>query len=161
MPPKNLPTTYQLLLKTHKLTIFLSASQNATIASLKADALSALSSKVNQAEGVPQVSSVDDFEICRELKEKGTPSSDAKKYETLPARDTVKNTLLPWEWIYIRFRDESGKLLPVEVTIPELVPPDEDEPERSSKPKAEDSLMEVEPTRPTVNKGKRKASPSP
>lgn len=42
-----------------------------TVAELKEEALSALTSDVNQVEDVPKISSEDDFEICRAIKDKG------------------------------------------------------------------------------------------
>jgi hypothetical protein len=94
--------------KTHQLTIFLSAPHENTIASLKADAFSALASDVNQAEGVPKITSVSDFELCRGIKERGR--AGIVSYEVLGPKDTVKGALSNWESVFVQFRDESGQL---------------------------------------------------
>ena len=124
-PPKIQPRTYILPVKTHKLTFFLTVSPNVTIASLKADVLSALNAPVlstpapfdalnpdtmdvdNSEWEVPQVSNEDDFELCRALKEKGRLTG---KYERLEGRLMVKTTVVNWETLFVQFRDlEKGE----------------------------------------------------
>jgi len=91
---------------------------------------------------VPQVTSVDDFELCRALKEKGKPTG---KYELLDANKDVKSSVVNWESLFVQFKDSTGKLLPVKVSLPSLLEDDEEEQEQT----------------PSTRKGKRKASPDP
>ncbi|THU91912.1 hypothetical protein K435DRAFT_726718 [Dendrothele bispora CBS 962.96] len=159
MPPKPQPKVYQILLRTHKLTIFFTLPPATTIASLKEEALSALTSDVNQVEDVPKVSSVDEFEICRKDK--------AAAYELLDDEKELKECKVSnWEILYLQFKDESGKfplciptplslcpllecnLLPIDVTEPSI---DDDEDLQSAvPPPSEYSESET-------RKGKRKA----
>lgn len=67
----------------------------------------ALTAKVNEAEDVPKVNSIGDFEICREVKENRNPTGE---FEIMTGSEIVKEVLMPWEVIFIRFRDESGEL---------------------------------------------------
>lgn len=73
---------------------------------MKELALSALTSKVCRAESVPEISSVDEFEICREVKEKGRSTG---KYELLEGKEIVRDVLTPWEVVFVRYRDSSGE----------------------------------------------------
>jgi len=66
---------------------------------------------------------VKDFELSRDIKQKGKP---AGVYEVLESSQKVKDNLVNWDTVYIQFRDESGKLKPVEVTLPDLVDEDEE-----------------------------------
>ncbi|KAF5371315.1 hypothetical protein D9758_004204 [Tetrapyrgos nigripes] len=141
MPPKPAPKIYQILLRTHKLTIFFTLSPSATVASLKEEALGALTSDVNQVEDVPQVHAVDKFEICRRDK--------AGRYELLDEGKELKESKISnWEVLYIQFKDESGNLAPITVTEPSI---DDDEDVQSMAPPPSD-LGESD-----VRKGKRKA----
>ncbi|KAK7470118.1 hypothetical protein VKT23_001559 [Stygiomarasmius scandens] len=142
MPPKPQPKVYQILLRTHKLTIFFTLPPATTIASLKEEALSALTSDVNQVEDVPKVSTVDEFEICRKSKASG--------YERLDNdRELRESKISNWEVLYLQFRDESGKLLPVDVTEPSI---DDDEDQSTAPPPSDHFESET-------RKGKRKADP--
>jgi len=103
--------------------------QEEAISKLKEEVLSALTAlslhgdKVTQ---VPTIKTVDDFELCRAVKEKGRPTGN---YELLDHESgTVKDHLMNWDSVYIRFRDDSGELQPVEVEVPVLVEDDEEEP---------------------------------
>jgi len=148
MPPKAPPKTYQILVKTHKLTILLTTSPTATVASLKAEALSALRSDVNQVEGVPKVTDEGDFEISRAIKERGKHTVE---YEVLDESRKIKDALTKgWEVLFLQFRDSSGNLLPVDVTQPSLL--DEEEEPPRTRPMPVPSLGET-----STNKGKRKA----
>lgn len=88
------------------------------------------------------MSTVKDFELSRDIKQKGKP---AGVYEVLEPSQKVKDHLVNWDTIYIQFREESGvcspiswvlinlqwliyvgKLKPVEVTLPDLVDEDEE-----------------------------------
>lgn len=98
---------YQLLLKTHKLTIFVTASPTKTIASLKDEALSALVSDINQAEHVPKITQEGEFEICRAIKERGKSTGE---YEILdPSKQVKELGISGWEHLYFQFRDPSGE----------------------------------------------------
>ena len=108
-PPRLPPKTFILTLKTHKLTVLTTVLQpeKTTIAELKEEVLSALTSHVvahphvEEAIGlpepdpewqVPQVGSVDDFELCRGIKERGRYTG---QYEPLSPKDTVRSTRNP------------------------------------------------------------------
>jgi len=148
MPTKAQPKVYQLPLKTHKLTIFLTATQSTTFASLKQEALSALLAQ--DVEGVPKAESLNDFEICRAKKEKGrNAGSTTGQYEVL--KGVVKDAgLVNWEALFLQFRDEDGNVLPIESIQPSLYEEDE-APSAPSAPSLD--------TSPGANKGKRKAPP--
>ena len=83
--------------------------QEEAIAKLKKEVLSALNALYSHGDRVPQVptaKTVDDFELCRAVKEKGKPTG---KYELLDHESgRVKDHLANWDSIYIQFRDESG-----------------------------------------------------
>jgi len=66
---------------------------------------------------------VKEFELSRDIKQKGKPVG---VYEVLESSQKVKDNLMNWDTVYIQFRDESGKLRPVEVTLPDLVDEDEE-----------------------------------
>ncbi|KAG2156375.1 hypothetical protein DEU56DRAFT_766782 [Suillus clintonianus] len=137
MPPRAAPKAYQILAKTHQVTIFLTVPQSATIALLKDEALSALTSRVAiEDENFPRVSSTSDFELAHAVKEK-EKSKSGVTYEALEAEKAIRGLLSNWEILYFQFRDEDGNLMPVEVSQPSLVDDDEEEP--------------------PMNKGKRKA----
>ncbi|KAI6034549.1 hypothetical protein BKA83DRAFT_518365 [Pisolithus microcarpus] len=187
MPPRVPPKTYILLLKTHRLTVFLSAPQNATVGSLKAEALSALSSPVlrertdsdpvpdriptapgedeemfdvhgsanaNVNEDIPAVTSVDDFELCRAIKDRGRQNAAAPAYEVLDPDSPIRGLLNNWEELYVQFRDENGELVPVEVSHTSLLDEEEEEQARRAPPPP----LPPQPTTP-MGKGKRKAPP--
>jgi hypothetical protein len=88
------------------LTILLTTPPNTTIASLKREAFSALSSDVNQVEDVPRIMDEDSFEISRAVKDKGKKTV---QYEVLEGSQTVKDNLTNWEVLFLQFRDQSGK----------------------------------------------------
>ncbi|KAH8118732.1 hypothetical protein DFH11DRAFT_1568945 [Phellopilus nigrolimitatus] len=133
MPPRTPYKTLPILLKAHKLTIFLEAPPTKTVAVLKEDALSALTSKVinnNNESDVPEIEGVEDFEICREIKERNRVPTG--KFEVLDGKELVKNVAVAYESLFVRFR-ENGKLRPVEVTLPPTQADDDDPvPEPSS-----------------------------
>ncbi|KAI0921217.1 hypothetical protein AcW2_006263 [Taiwanofungus camphoratus] len=152
MPPKVQPKTYILSLKTHKLTAFLTASSTDTIDTIKAEALTALQSNVLDAPNphaefgmdveedpswtLPKIATLDDFELCRSIKEKGRPTG---KYEVLEGDAVTRNALVNWEAVFVQFRDSNGELQPVKVSLPSVFD-EEDEEELSA-----------------IRKGKRKA----
>lgn len=93
-------------MKAQRLTIFLEAGPKKSVAELKEDALSALTSKVINADGeedVPEVQSLDDFELCREIKEKRVPTG---KFEILDKKAKVKDVASAYEVLVIRFRQD-------------------------------------------------------
>ena len=113
-----------LPLKTHKLTVLLSASLSDTIGAVKQDALSALKAPVLHAPNpyaevamnvdestestIPEVTSVKDFELCRAVKERGRPTG---KYELLDEDTQVRNCLTNREPLFVRFRDSDGEYI--------------------------------------------------
>ncbi|KAE9407205.1 hypothetical protein BT96DRAFT_914802 [Gymnopus androsaceus JB14] len=142
MPPKSEPKIYHIIIRTHKSSIFCTVPPSTTIASLKEEALSALSSDLNQEEGIPKVTVVDDFELCRLVKAKQT-----KEYHILETESSIKALKLGvWETLYIQFKDSQGEPLPIVAVDP---PIDDDEDAPSEPPAIQSS---------PVNKGKRKAN---
>jgi len=127
MPLKAQPRVFCLSARTHKLSVMITTPQEEAISKLKEEVLSALTAlhlhgdRVSQ---VPTANTVDDFELCRAIKEKGKPTGD---YELLDVSGRVKDNLVNWDSVYIRFRDESGELHPVDVEVPVLVEDDEEE----------------------------------
>ncbi|KAG1752467.1 uncharacterized protein EDB91DRAFT_1102776 [Suillus paluster] len=127
MPPRAAPKVYQILVKTHQVTVFLTVSQSATIVLLKDEALSALTSRVaTEDESFPHVYNTDDFELARSVKEK-EKSRSGVTYEVLEADKTIRGLLVNWEVLYFQFRDQDGNLMPVEVSQPSLVDDEEEE----------------------------------
>ncbi|KAI6024477.1 hypothetical protein EDC04DRAFT_2931550, partial [Pisolithus marmoratus] len=153
-PARAPPKAYILLLKTHRLTVFLSAPHNSTVASLKAEALSALSSTVlrDANEDVPIVTSTDDFELCRAIKDRGKQNAAVPAYEVLDPDSPIRGLLNNWEELFVQFRGKNGKLMPVQVSQTSLLDEEEEEPARRAPPPP------PQPTTP-VGKGKRKAPP--
>ena len=97
-----------LSVRTHKLSITVTTSQEELVSKLKEEVLSALTALYLHGDRVPQVptaKTVEDFELCRAVKEKGRPTGD---YELLDQSGRVKDGLANWDSVYIRFRDESG-----------------------------------------------------
>lgn len=128
-PAKQQPKTYILSFKTHKLTAVTCVPQadKVTIGDLKEEALSVLQAEVLRKSGdedvnmdlglvpdldpngeweVPMVKSVDAFELSRAIKERGRPTG---QYEVLSTKETVKQSLMNWESLFIQFRDENGE----------------------------------------------------
>lgn len=106
-PAKAPPKVYQILVRSHRLTIFLTLAPTGTIASLKNEVLSALTSEGNQTEEeVPQVTSVDEFEICKAVKaSKGAASTE---YEVLDGKQFIRDCRLAnWDIVFLQFRDSS------------------------------------------------------
>jgi hypothetical protein len=164
-PTKAPPKSYQLLVKTHKLTIFLTALPSDTVASLKKEVLSALTSGVNKVDEVPRVTREEDFEISRMTKEKAKQlqTRPPPEYVPLDTSLVVKTHLSNWEVLFLQFRNElgarslphnvykiylspPGELMPVEVTHSSLTYEDEEESQNVS-------LADASST----SKGKRKA----
>ena len=112
-----------LNVRTHKLSIAITAPQEEVVSKLKEEVLSALNTLYLHGDRVPQVptaKTVDDFELCRAVKEKGKVTGN---YALLDISGKVKDHLLNWDSIYIRFRDESGTcstpyLIPLAYAVP-------------------------------------------
>ncbi|KAL1755069.1 hypothetical protein FB107DRAFT_275186 [Schizophyllum commune] len=128
-PPISAPKVYQLQVKTHKQTIFLTLAPGTTVNEIKREVLDALSHPVSdlvtnpradeeEIEELPSVQDVADFVLCRE--QKGA-------YETIPdGSKALKDLgLQGWTVLYIRFKDTDGNLLPLKYTQPNL---DDDDP---------------------------------
>ncbi|KAL1747259.1 hypothetical protein HDZ31DRAFT_61454 [Schizophyllum fasciatum] len=127
-PPKFAPKVYQLQIKTHKQTVFLTLAPGTTVDEIKQEVLGALTLPVSDlvtnpkedeepSEDPPSVQDITDFVLCREQK---------GDYETIPeGAKALKDLNLPgWAILYIRFKDAEGNLLPLQYTRPNL---DEDE----------------------------------
>ncbi|OSD04528.1 hypothetical protein PYCCODRAFT_1433400 [Trametes coccinea BRFM310] len=139
MPPRAQPVNFILLLKTHKLTVFLTFPNTSTVADVKREALDALTSSVLQNPepnpevmdddseewAVPKVSSVADFELARAAKTQGRPTG---RYEKLDVNAQLKSVVANWDPIFVQFMDEDGTLLPVKVSIPPISPEDYEDP---------------------------------
>lgn len=103
-PLKQPPKVFQILAKTHKLTVFLNAPHPTTIAALKTQALAALLQFSDTIDDVPRARSVDDFEFCSATKQQGKIVA----FDVLDTHAIVRDTLSNWEVIYFRFRNEHG-----------------------------------------------------
>lgn len=103
------PKTYQLMIKTHKTTIFFPAPQEWTFAQVKEKVLSALT-QFGEEQDVPKITSIDDFELClcRRIDKK-------MSFELIDPSKHIKEVYVakPWEYAYIKFRDqETGEWAP-------------------------------------------------
>ncbi|KAI0268100.1 hypothetical protein BC834DRAFT_676416 [Gloeopeniophorella convolvens] len=155
MPPRSQPKTFQVLVKTHKLTVFLALPNDTPISSVKEQVLSAFSDDVfKNVRGVPPIVNLGDFVLSREVKQK---SSDSTSYEVLEDDQLLRDVTANWAILYIQFRDEYGEIQPVQVTIPSITEDDDDMPVSPSA--GLDSGMDVDetPEESSVRKGKRKA----
>lgn len=125
-----------------------------SVAQLKAEVLSALSSDVNTLEDVARPTKVHDFELCKAVKDRGKLTGEFQLLDELKLslRDAgVAN----WEPLFVQFRDpDSGDLRPVV-----FVPFEDDEdgvtPQFSSAPVA----AAAPPAETSTSRGKRKARP--
>ncbi|KAF9644508.1 hypothetical protein BDM02DRAFT_3102835, partial [Thelephora ganbajun] len=127
-PPRAQPKVFCLSVRTHRLSIMITTPQEETVSKLKEEVLSALNALYLHGDRVPQVpaaNTVDDFELCRAVKEKGKSTVEYEPLDHVSGR--VKDHLVNWDSVYIRFRDESGVLQPVEIEIPDLVEDYEEE----------------------------------
>lgn len=103
------------MIRTHKSTIFCTAPPSTTIASLKEEALFALTSGLNEEEGIPAVSSIDEFELCRVIRSKQRDKE--RDYDVLEAESSIKSLKLgSWETLYIQFNDDQGEH-PLAITL--------------------------------------------
>ncbi|KAI0751101.1 hypothetical protein C8Q80DRAFT_1155534 [Daedaleopsis nitida] len=156
MAPRVQPKVFILLLKTHKLTVLTTVSSTATVNDLKGEALEALQSSVLQAPSshaefamdedsdpsewvVPKVSSMDEFELARAVKDKGRPTG---LYEKLDRTAQLKNVVTNWDSVFIQFRDPNGGLFPVKVSIPPIFAEEEEDPASSAARKGKRKAVE-------------------
>ncbi|KAJ7228164.1 hypothetical protein GGX14DRAFT_344964, partial [Mycena pura] len=150
-PPKTQSKIYQLLIKTHKLTILTTVPPSMTVDALKAEVLSALSSDVNQVEGVPSVSTVGDFQLCKAVKERGKLTGEFQVLKDV--KRSIKDVgVVNWEPLFVQFRDpKSGKcdLEPVVFT-----PFEDDEDQVTPQ-----FTTPAQPAVSSTSRGKRKALP--
>ncbi|KAI0053748.1 hypothetical protein FA95DRAFT_1552250 [Auriscalpium vulgare] len=150
MPPRAQPKIFQILVKTHKLTVFCTFPSSTTLGPVKEEVFSALTDGVAQRVEFPTVSSLDDFVLARELKEKGQGTG---RYEALRDSQVLKDVANNWDVLYIQFKSQDGELLPIEVTLPSLNDDDEEE----SIPIEYPEEMDLAPDAGSSRKGKRKA----
>ncbi|GLB34211.1 hypothetical protein LshimejAT787_0110950 [Lyophyllum shimeji] len=148
MPPRSQPKIHQIQMRTHQLSIMLTVPPSTTIESLKAEALSALTSPVlgDEHADIPKVETDNDFELCRAVKARGKPTGEYEVLETF--REIREYSLAAYDSLYLQFRDSSGNLLPVTVTTPSVG--DEEGPPYD--------VPEVESPASSISKGKRKAN---
>jgi len=148
------PKIFQVLVKTHKLTIFLALPNETTISVVKEQVLSAFSDDVFQGiRDVPSVAGLDGFVLSREVVERRQSAS----YEVLSNDQMLRDVVGNWAVLFVQFKDDSGRIQPVEVTIPSLT---DDDDEVSATPNGgTDLAMEIDDTfeESSVRKGKRKA----
>ncbi|KAG6861981.1 hypothetical protein C0995_009165 [Termitomyces sp. Mi166 len=108
---------------------------------MKREALSALIAPVNEVDDVPKVESENEFELCKESRDKGRPTGE---YEVLDVSKQLKECgLASYDTLYMQFRDSSGELLPVIVQTPSIDDDGEDP-------------SEADFGGPSTSKGKRK-----
>lgn len=129
MPPKVAYKVHPILIKSHKLTICLEAPPTKTVAQLKEEVLSALTSKLVDCPmdiDMDEIKSTKDFEICREQRERRERTMvPVGKFDILDASACVKDTTFPYETLVLRFR-ENDRLKPA-TYIPPPINEDEDE----------------------------------
>ncbi|PIL37431.1 hypothetical protein GSI_01125 [Ganoderma sinense ZZ0214-1] len=147
-PPRPPPKIFILPIKTHKHTVLINIPSTSTVDDIKAEVLDALQSGVVNAPvqlteyamdvdedaddlewKVPQVETIDDFELARQVKEKGRPTG---LYEVLEVKSQLKNVLANWDPVFVQFKDPNGGLLPVKVSVPPVFPEEEEEPSLSA-----------------------------
>jgi hypothetical protein len=173
-PPRSPPKILQVLVKTHKSTVFLSLPNETSVAVVKEQVLSAFLDDVFKAiHDVPKIFGLDDFVLSREVMERG---QDTTFYEVLTDDQVLKDVVGNWAVLFVQFKDDSGardvtvsdhftrpsfispgRIQPVEVTIPSLM---DDEDELSGTPGVGNDLaMDIDETfeESSVRKGKRKA----
>jgi len=145
--------------KTHTLTVFLALPNETTILVVKEQVLSAFKDDVFKGiHNVPRILCLDDFVLSREVKERGNGTTS---YEALTNDQLLRDVVGNWAVLFIQFKDESGEIRPVEVTVPSLIDDDDDVPCTPSTGInfAMDATMDADATfeESSVRKGKRKA----
>jgi len=138
--PRGPPKIFQILVKTHKLTVFLSLPNTATFSEVKKEVMDALLDDVAESLKVPKPTNLDEFAIAVD---KGSST-----FKTVDDGARLVDTVRNWDRVYIQFKDEDGELLPVTVTLPSF----EDEED-------ETGAMNIDiPGESEVKRGKRKAT---
>ncbi len=95
-----------MLVKTHKLTIFLSLPNETAIATVKEQVLSAFSDDVFEGiRGVPGILNMDDFVLSREVIERGRSTTS---YELLTDDQLLRDVVGDWAALFIQFKNEYG-----------------------------------------------------
>jgi len=154
MPSKSHPNIFQVLVKTHKLTVFIALPNETPISVVKEQVLSAFTDDVFKGiHDVPNVSDLDDFVLSREVVERGHGTSS---YDVLTDSQKLKDVVGNWAVLFVQFKDDSGKIRPVEVTIPSLADEEED---YGTLNVGSDPAMVIEDAfeESSVGKGKRRA----
>lgn len=114
-PPRAPPKIFQIRVKTHKLTIFLTLPSATPLSTVKSEILSALSASVAEdVQDLPQLNppdSTDAFELAREVKTRqgrgimaGTGTYERLEDNSAKLTDVVSN----WDALYLMLRDEDG-----------------------------------------------------
>ncbi|KAJ7102651.1 hypothetical protein C8R43DRAFT_907124 [Mycena crocata] len=107
-PPRAQAKVFQVLIKTHKLTVLTTVVPTITVAALKDDVLSALSSDVNTVEGVPPITSADDFELCKGVKAQGKLTGEFQPLNDLT--QSIKEAgVTNYEALFVQFRDPDSR----------------------------------------------------
>ncbi|KAF9527965.1 hypothetical protein CPB83DRAFT_855095 [Crepidotus variabilis] len=145
---------YNIQVKSHKMTIMHAGLPPTTkVAELKVETLSALRADVSQdaldvtAMEPPEfeVQTVEDFELCRIIKEKGKPTGT---FEPLDSSKILRESgISGWETLCLQFRDRNtGDLIPIEYTLPPLYDEEEPVPEGDGKGKRKAAVAFDEPS---------------
>jgi len=120
---------------------------------VKEHVLSAFSDDVSKGiRDVPNIVDLDDFVLSREVIERRQSAS----YEVLTNDQLLRDVVGNWAVLFIQFKDDSGRIQPVQVTIPSLT---DDDDEMSGTPIAGiDLAMDMDDTieESSVRKGKRR-----
>ena len=113
-PPRLNPKIFQVLVKTHKLTVFLALPNETAISVVKEQVLSAFSDDVFKGiHDVPKISGLDDFVLSREVMERG---QDTTSYEILTDDQLLRDFAGNWAVLFIQFKDDSGAR---DITVPD------------------------------------------
>ena len=95
-----------MLIKTHKLTIFLSLPNVTAISAVKEQVISAFLDDVFKGiRGVPTIRNADDFVLSREVVERGRGTAS---YEVLTDDQFLRDVVGDWTFLFIQFKNESG-----------------------------------------------------
>ncbi|KAI0303930.1 hypothetical protein BC826DRAFT_980477 [Russula brevipes] len=112
MPLRSHPKIFQVLVKTHKLTVFLALPNETAISVVKEQVLSAFLDDVfNGLRDVPKITGSGDFVLSRAIKERGR---SAPSYEALTDDQLLRDVVNNWAVLFVQFKDASGRVKPVE-----------------------------------------------
>jgi hypothetical protein len=105
-PPRSLPKILQVLVKTHKLTVFLALPNETAISAVKEQVLSAFLDDVFKGiHDVPKISGSGAFVLSQEVMERG---QDTASYEVLTDNQLLRDVVGDWAVLFIQFKDDSG-----------------------------------------------------